>query len=169
MSYPPNIDAVHYIAEHILPAFPEATLLISGATPHGSLKKLVHQHKQIDMTGWVDDIRDSYLNGKIFLAPMTIGTGMQNKILEAMALKTPCVTTDLANNAISAVDDKHILVGNTPAELIAKLKELLESEEKRATIANAAQEFVQERYSWERTTNDLVSLMRQKGRKTAKN
>jgi sugar transferase (PEP-CTERM/EpsH1 system associated) len=166
MSYPPNIDAVHYIAEHILPSFPTSTLLISGATPHASLKKLASSHKQIEMTGWVDDIRDSYLDGKIFLAPMTIGTGMQNKLMEAMALQTPCITTDLANNAIGAINNKHILVGNTPEEIISKIHELLESDEKRQVIASAAQHFVQERYSWERTTNDLVSLMRQKGTKS---
>ncbi|GAB5418558.1 MAG: glycosyltransferase [Crocinitomicaceae bacterium] len=163
MSYPPNIDAVHYISEHILPAFPSSKLLISGATPHASLKKLANNHSQIDMTGWVDDIRDSYIDGKIFLAPMTIGTGMQNKLLEAMALRTPCVTTDLANNAIGAKDGEHILVGNTPSELIAKIQELLDSEEKRKAIALAAQSFVQKRYSWETTTNELISLMRQKG------
>ncbi len=166
MSYPPNIDAVHYIAEHILPAFPSSKLLISGATPHVSLKKLANNHPQIDMTGWVDDIRDSYLDGKIFLAPMTIGTGMQNKLLEAMALQTPCVTTDLANNAIGAKDGEHILVGNTPNELIAKIQELLDSEEKRKAIAMAAQSFVQNQYSWETTTNELISLMRQKALKS---
>lgn len=163
MSYPPNIDAVNYIAKHILPEFPESTLLVSGATPHPSLKKMVNGHPQVEMTGWVDDIRDSYLDGKIFLAPMTIGTGMQNKLLEAMALKTPCITTDLANNAIGASNNEHILVGNNPEELIANIRILLESQDKRDQIANAAQTFVQEKYSWERTTNDLVALMRQKG------
>lgn len=162
MSYPPNIDAVHYIAKYILPEFPNSKLLVSGATPHASLKKLVSSNAQIEMTGWVDDIRHSYLDGKIFLAPMTIGTGMQNKLLEAMALKTPCVTTDLANNAIGAVQDKHILVGNTPDEINTKIRLLLESDEKRREIATAAQAFVKEQYSWEHTTNELVKLMRQK-------
>lgn len=161
MSYPPNIDAVKYIAAHILPHFPDSSLLISGATPHPTVKKLVNGNAQITMTGWVDDIRDSYLDGKIFLAPMTIGTGMQNKLLEAMALKTPCITTDLANNPIGATDDKHILVGNNPEEIIAKISELLNSPEKRTQIASNAQQFVQEKYSWEHTTNELVSLMRQ--------
>jgi len=161
MSYPPNIDAVKYIATHILPDFPDCTLLISGATPHPTVKKLVSGNSQITMTGWVDDIRDSYLDGKIFLAPMTIGTGMQNKLLEAMALKTPCITTDLANNPIGATNNEHILVGNNPEEIKSKIRELLNSPEKRAQIASNAQQFVQEKYSWEHTTHDLVSLMRQ--------
>ena len=166
MSYPPNIDAVNYIANHILPEFPDSSLLVSGATPHPSLKKMVSANPQIEMTGWVDDIRNSYLDGKIFLAPMTIGTGMQNKLLEAMALKTPCVTTDLANNAIGASNNKHILVGNSPEEIIANIRILLDSDEKRIEIAAAAQAFVQEKYSWEHTTQELVELMRQKGSET---
>lgn len=169
MSYPPNIDAVNYIADQILPKFPESTLLVSGATPHASLKKMVNGNPQIEMTGWVDDIRDSYLDGKIFLAPMTIGTGMQNKLLEAMALKTPCVTTDLANNAIGASNNKHILVGNSPEEIISNIRILLESEEKRQEIAIAAQSFVQDKYSWEHTTDELIKLMRQKASETIAN
>jgi glycosyltransferase involved in cell wall biosynthesis len=100
---------------------------------------------------------------------MTIGTGMQNKLLEAMALKTPCVTTDLANNAIDAAHDKHILVGNNPEEIIASIRILLESEEKRQEIALAARSFVQEKYSWEHTTNELIKLMRQKEAETGTN
>lgn len=161
MSYPPNIDAVNYIAEHILPAFPDAKLLVSGATPHASLLKLASTNAQIEITGWVDDIRTAYLDGKIFLAPMTIGTGMQNKLLEAMALQTPCVTTDLANAPIGATNEKEILVANAPEAIIAHLQTMLQSETKRREIAAAAQEFVRTKYSWEQTTQQLVQLMEQ--------
>lgn len=161
MSYPPNVDAVKSIAQHILPAFPESKLLVSGATPHASLTKLAASNPQIDITGWVDDIRTAYLDGKVFLAPMSIGTGMQNKLLEAMALRTPCVTTDLANTPIGATNEKEILVGNTPEAIIEHLKTMLHSETKRREIAAAAQEFVRTKYSWEQTTQQLVQLMEQ--------
>lgn len=167
MSYPPNIDAVFYMAKHVLPEFPASTLLVSGATPHASLKKLAGSNSQIELTGWLDDIRSSYLKGKIFIAPMTIGTGMQNKLLEAMALKTPCITTDLANNAIGAIDGKHLLVGNTPTEINSKIRQLLDAPNERKAMAEAAHTFVKEQYSWEETTQELIHLMRQKGTKTA--
>lgn len=165
MSYPPNIDAVHYMAENVLPSFPDSKLLISGATPHQSLQKLARSNNQIVLTGWVEDIRTSYLSGKIFVAPMTIGTGMQNKLLEAMALKTPCITTDLANNAIGTEHGTHVLVGNNPEEIIEKIRQLLDSPTKRNEIAEAAQSFVKARYSWEHTTSQLVELMQQKALK----
>jgi glycosyltransferase involved in cell wall biosynthesis len=165
MAYPPNIDAVKYIAKHILPAFPERRLLISGATPHHSVERLVKSNSQIEMTGWVEDIRTSYLNGKLFLAPMTIGTGMQNKLLEAMALKTPCITTDLANNAIGTEHETHILVGNTPDEIIKQIKMVLNAPAKRVALAESAQHFVREHYSWQKTTELLMDIMAQKPRK----
>lgn len=167
MSYPPNIEAVQYIAKHILPEFPDARLLVSGATPHPSLVKLSQSNAQIELTGWVDDIRSSYLNGKIFLAPMTIGTGMQNKLLEAMALRTPCITTTLASKPIGAKDGEQVLVGDTPEAIIGHIKTLLNDREKSHAMALAAQQFVQNQYSWEHTTAELVDRMRQNPRKTA--
>ena len=90
---------------------------------------------------------------------MNIGTGMQNKLLEAMALKTPCITTDLANNAIGTKHDEHILVGNSPEELIKHINELLDSPERRREIALNAQQFVQSKYTWSETTKQLISLI----------
>lgn len=161
MSYPPNVEAVQYISTRILPEFPDSRLLVSGATPHPSLVKLANNHTQIHLTGWVDDIRSAYLNGKIFLAPMTIGTGMQNKLLEAMALRTPCITTHLANNPIGAQHGNQILVGNTPEEICECIRDLLGSAEKRTELALNAQQFVRAKYSWNETTAKLIELIRQ--------
>jgi len=160
MSYPPNIDAVHYIAEKILPSFPEANLLISGASPSASLQQLAETNKQITLTGWVDDIRTSYARGKIFLAPMTIGTGMQNKLLEAMAMKIPCVTTPLANNAIQATHNQEVMVGATPEELIKCIEQLLQDPAKCNSLAESASKYVQNSYSWSKSAEQLVDLFR---------
>ena len=104
MSYPPNINAVVYIAEQIMPIIikqiPNVKFLIAGATPTNDVKNL--QSDNIHVTGWLDDIRDAYNESKVFLAPLQIGTGLQNKLLEAMAMKIPCITSSLANNAIGA-------------------------------------------------------------------
>ncbi|MBL4862978.1 MAG: glycosyltransferase [Crocinitomicaceae bacterium] len=161
MSYPPNVDAVHYIVDSILPELDNATLLISGATPHPSILKLAESNPNISITGWVDDIRTSYANGKIFLAPMMIGTGMQNKLLEAMALKTPCITTSLANNAISAVHEKEIMVGNTKEEIIKIAKLLLHDDKLRSHIAEAGHSLIKDNFSWEKSTSTLIKLIQQ--------
>jgi len=159
MSYPPNVDAVHYIAEKILPSFPEATLLVSGLSPHKSLVSLAKKDPRITVTGWVKDIRTSYSKGKIFLAPMFIGTGMQNKLLEAMAMKIPCVTTPLANNAIHARNGLEIMVGKNDKEIISCIKKLREDPQFSNDLSIAASSFVKNNYSWQETVSILKEII----------
>lgn len=159
LSYPPNIKAVEFLANEILPNLQNCSLLISGATPSKQVKKLASQSSQITLTGWVDDIRESYLNAKIFVAPMFIGTGMQNKILEAMALGTPSITTTLANNAIDGEHQNSIIVADTSLAMIEEINSLLKDQAARKEIANNAKSFVKKHYQWESATNILVKLI----------
>lgn len=156
MSYPPNVEAVKYIHENILSRNENLTLLVSGSNPHHSIKKLAEINPQITLTGWVDDIRTSYKKGKIFLAPMTIGTGMQNKLLEAMALRVPCVTTPLANNAIQAEHGVEILVSDNPDEIYNYVLQLIDDQDLRKSLAQKGKQFIQEKYTWEKTTAILI-------------
>lgn len=159
MSYAPNVDAAKYIHSNLLSKLPSLRLLIAGATPHPSIVKIAQHSSQITLAGWVDDIREAYTNGAIFIAPMMIGTGMQNKLLEAMALGIPCVTTDLANNAIKAKHNESIIVANTANEMINAIQELLSNPEKCASIGKLGKEFVANNYSWEMSTKKLVEVV----------
>lgn len=161
MSYPPNIEAVEFICEHILPQFPEKKLLISGSSPHARVKKL-DLLPQVDLTGWVNDIRESYAKGKIFLAPMMIGTGMQNKLLEAMAMGIPCITTPLANNAIAARHETEIMVAENVNEFIKAIKKLTDNRDLYNNLAQNAQKYVLEKYTWDKVTAPLIELIQKK-------
>ena len=163
MSYAPNVEAVHLIAKEILPRIPNSTLLISGSSPNSSIKKIAEQNKNIKITGWVDDIRTSYVMGEIFLAPMTIGTGMQNKLLEAMAIGTPCVTTPLANNAINAKNREEIMVGATTEELISHIEELKSDHALYSKISTNASELVRTKFSWEKSIVRLIEIIKKIG------
>ena len=160
LSYAPNVEAVHYISNEILPKLPGINCLISGATPSNPLIKLTQQNTQIELQGWIDDIREAYLRGRIFIAPMQIGTGMQNKLLEAMALGIPCITTTLANNAIQAKINDEILVADSPEEFASCVLELIENQMLYNKLAFNAKEFVKNNYSWEDSTLKLSKIIR---------
>lgn len=163
MSYPPNIDCVHFIAEKVLPLVlkknPHARFLISGTHPVNSVLALAN--KNIEVSGWMDDIRKAYSSSKIFVAPMQIGTGLQNKLLEAMAMEIPCVTTELANNALGAIPNEQILIANTPEEISRQIERLLTEPDLAAKISSNGRRFVTENYNWKSATEKLEKLMNQ--------
>ena len=121
---------------------------------------MIQQNSQIELQGWIDDIRQAYSRGRIFIAPMLIGTGMQNKLLEAMALGIPCITTSLANNAIRAKENEEILVADSPEEFVRCVLELIENETLYKKLALNARDFVKKNYSWEDSTLKLSKIIR---------
>jgi sugar transferase (PEP-CTERM/EpsH1 system associated) len=163
MNYPPNIDSVLYLAQHVLPLVrlerPGTSLLISGVDPSPGVRDLARQDPLITVSGWVKDIRDSYASAALFVAPMQIGTGLQNKLLEAMAMRIPCVTSPLANNAVGAVPGESILVGGTPEEYAAHILHLLNDRAERERIAESGRRFIQRRFDWDRAAGELDALM----------
>jgi glycosyltransferase involved in cell wall biosynthesis len=108
----------------------------------------------------MDDIRDAYAASKIFIAPMRIGTGLQNKLLEAMSMKLPSITTPLANDALKAKDGEEILIGETSKELAKKIILLLNNNNNDyERIANNGYRFVKSNYSWEEATEKLNQII----------
>jgi polysaccharide biosynthesis protein PslH len=162
MGYPPNIDAARFIAEDIFPLvlkqFPAAKLLLAGATPHARVQAL--QSKNITVSGWMADIRDSYASSRIFIAPMRIGTGLQNKLLEAMAMEMPCITSDLANQALGAEQNVEILIGSNAGEYAALIIKLLRGQTYADTLAQNGHAFVKKVFSWENSVVELEKLFK---------
>lgn len=161
MSYAPNINAVEYLANDILPLvwkrLPEVKMYIAGATPDPRVRKVACN--RIIISGWLDDMRDAYAQSKIFIAPMRIGTGLQNKLLEAMSMKLPCITTSLANNSLGAENGKEILVGNKEQELAEHIITLLTNKDKANEIAQNGYDFVRHVYDWGEATKIMENEM----------
>ncbi len=162
MGYPPNIDAARFIAEEIFPLvlkqFPAAKLLLAGATPHARVQAL--QSDNITVSGWMADIRDSYASSRIFIAPMRIGTGLQNKLLEAMAMEMPCITSDLANQALGAEQNVEILIGSNAGEYAEHIIKLLNDQKYADTLAQNGHSFVKKVFSWENSVDELEKLFK---------
>jgi sugar transferase (PEP-CTERM/EpsH1 system associated) len=161
MGYPPNVNAACFLVNEILPRvrkiFPHVSLVLAGASPNAQVLEL--RGEKIDVTGWTEDIRDYYAAAKIFIAPMKIGTGLQNKLLEAMAMKIPCITSALANNALSAKNGEEIMVGQTAQEFADLVIDLLTHPVKAAEIAQKGYTFVYANFNWESATAKLDELI----------
>lgn len=157
MSYPPNIESVHYLVERIMPLVwekrPGTKVLISGASPDRSVLALASD--RVIVSGWVDDIRSSFAASKMLVAPMNLSIGLQNKLLEAMAMNIPCITSTLANNALKAENGKEILVADQPEKYAAAILELLSDPQQAAHLADSAFQFVARNYNWSKTTELL--------------
>lgn len=164
LNYSPNIDCVTYIVQTILPLLlkknPTIKLAISGANPAKKVEELCQKFpNNIVLLGFVHDVAATYKSAKIFLAPLQIGTGLQNKILEAMALKVPVVTSELCNNAIKGTQGIHLLTAKQPDSYVEAIARLLNDQELSNSLQQNAHEFVKSSFSWEKSTNDLLALM----------
>lgn len=165
MSYPPNILAAEFLVRQILPECRKAgidpTLLLAGANPAPRVKSLASE--KVTISGWIDDIRQSYASSRLFMAPMQIGTGLQNKLLEAMAMRTPCICSPLANGSLKAEPGVEILIGQTPAEYASHIGMLLNNKELADKLATSGQQYVQRHFNWTASVKRLEQVFDQTG------
>ncbi len=163
MQYAPNIDAARYLVNDIMPLVwekrPEARLVLAGATPTSAVRRLAGPH--VEVTGSVPDIRPYYAHSRLFIAPMRLGSGLQNKLLEAMAMGVPCVTTPIANEALGATSGTHILVGSSAQELASHILSLLADPAQAQSLSSAALDFVHQNYSWPAAVQPLEDIFSQ--------
>lgn len=161
MAYPPNVDSVVYLVNKIMPLVwkqqPTINLVIVGAKPTAKVLNL--KSDKVTVTGWVEDISEYYSQSKIFVAPMQIGTGLQNKLLEAMAMKLPCVTSQLANNALGATHNESIMIGSNEEGYAQHIINLINDNQLSEHISQKGYQFVKENYTWEGSTSILEKLI----------
>ena len=162
MSYAPNVNAVEYLANEILPivwkTLPDVKMYIAGATPDPRVKKCANE--KIIVSGWLDDIRTAYAESRVFIAPMRIGTGLQNKLLEAMSMRLPTITSPLANASLGAKPNEEILVGSNAQEMAQHIITLLTDKEQADRLAQAGFDFTNRVYDWGKATEVMEEAMR---------
>jgi len=161
MAYPPNINGARYLVEKIMPMVwrqrPYARVAIVGASPTARVRALASD--RVKVSGWVDDIREYYAGSRIFVAPMQIGTGLQNKVLEAMAMGLPCVSSPLANQAIGATQGHEILIGRKEEEYAQLIVSLLQDTGLHQKVRENALLFVKKQFSWADTSRTLGGII----------
>lgn len=162
MDYQPNIDGVLWFYEQIYPlirkAMPKVHFFIVGSRPTEEVTKL-HGKDGITVTGFVDDIRPYYAAADLSVVPLRLARGVQNKVLEALAMVNAVVTTSKALEGIEAQPGRELIVANNPEIFAQQILELLAQPKKRNQLGLSGRQFVNQHHSWDDNMSRLEKLI----------
>lgn len=162
MNYLPNVDAVIYFVQSILPQLlakhPLIQFNIFGRSPTQSVINLAKKNRSVVVHGFAEDIMEEIEKNAVFVAPMRLGRGIKNKVLEAMAAGIPVVGTSSAFCGLSVIPGQDVLVADTPHSFVEKICVVLGDDKLRETLAQNGQRYVTEHHSWERIADQYLSL-----------
>lgn len=162
MDYPPNIAAVDMFARQVMPhvraTFPHARFNIVGRAPTLAVKALEGLHGT-RVTGAVIDVRPWLAGADLVVAPLTIARGVQNKVLEAMAMARPVLATPQAATGIAARDGQDLVVADGAEALARTALSLLHDKVRAATIGHSARAFVVRSCGWQGVLAPLAALL----------
>ena len=160
MDYWANVDAVKWFSDEILPNillnFPLVKFYIVGSKPTKIVKALAN--KSVVVTDSVEDIRPYITHARLAIAPLRIARGIQNKVLEAMAMGKYVVATSAAMEGISYDKSLDVFIGDNIHEVAKLLNKLLQKKTDEL-VSNVNRNFVIDRYSWNKNANKLVDLL----------
>src|SRR5262249_10880909 len=163
MSYWANEDAVQWFATTAFPRVreqePQAEFWIVGAGPSAGVKRL-ERLPGVRVTGEVPDVRPYICHAATVVVPMRIGRGVQNKVLEAMAMAKSVVASEMARSGLdAAASDGRLHAGATPTEFVGHLVRLLRDTHHAAEMGKRAREWVIAEYGWDRNLRRLDEIV----------
>ena len=161
--WPPTADGLRHLVHEIYPKIrqeiPDVRLSIVGRNPPDSVNATA-KGNGIDVLGRVEDVRPEILRSSVFVVPTRIGSGIRLKILEAMAMKRPVVSTSIGCEGIDAVPEVDILVADDPEMFALSVVQLLRDQARAADIADSAEALIHRRYAWSILTTQFDRLYR---------
>ncbi len=164
MDYAPNHAAAMHLVERILPKLkpriPNLEVLIVGRDPRQELVQKSKQIPEVTLTGFVDDMRAYLERAAVFAAPLLYASGIQNKILESMAMEVPVVTTSIGAEGlqIDGSGRAPLLQADDDDEFADCIVKLLANEQKRSRLALESRRFVETHFDWTRSSLKLEKL-----------
>lgn len=151
MSYAPNVAAAVMLAREILPRvrarIPHAHLQIVGRRPNAKVQAL-DRLEGVEVLGEVPAIEPFLSSATVYVCPMVSGTGIKNKLLEALANGLPCVVTPLALQGLAVRPGREVLVGEDAGELAERVSDLLSRPDRREALGLAGTAHVRDHHSW---------------------
>jgi glycosyltransferase involved in cell wall biosynthesis len=161
MDYQPNIDAVNWLVEQVLPLVPRLKIRVIGGSPHPRIKALEKKHKgTVVIEGFMKDPYIEMFNATAVVAPMQTGGGIQNKILEAMAIGAVVVTTTLGSKAIiGAVNEEHLIIRDRPEEFASAIMLLHTHPHTYSQMGIRAKKLIKESFTWDLYAKKLFAVL----------
>ncbi len=157
MDYPPNVDAVSWFARKVMPRLPVGRLVIAGRNPAPPVQALASH--RIHVTGAVDDMRSWLAAASVVVAPLRIARGIQNKVLEAMAMARPVVASPEAFEGIEAHAGRDLIVAAGAGPMAEAVRQLLDHREDAEALGARARRCVERRYDWAHRLRDLEDIV----------
>jgi polysaccharide biosynthesis protein PslH len=162
MSYRPNVDAVGHLVADVLPRVrqevPGVGLYIVGMDPTPAVRKLADGDRVV-VTGRVEDVRPYFEDAAVAVVPLRVARGLQNKVLEAMAMRVPVVASEAAYQGITAVPGRDLMVAADAEAFARAVVRLLREPETRERYAAAGRACVEENHNWDRLLPRLEELV----------
>ncbi|GKT11011.1 TIGR03087 family PEP-CTERM/XrtA system glycosyltransferase [Desulforhabdus sp. TSK] len=163
MDYWPNVEGVEWFSHNVLPRiqtiFPKVTFYVVGRNPAASLRKLAGKNPGVKVTGYVKDVRDYLAPADLCVAPLRIARGIQNKVLEAMAMAKAVVCTPEALEGIDAHPGEHVIEAGDAPSFADAVVDLLGNKARAAELGRQARLFVEEHFSWPRNLSLLDDML----------
>jgi glycosyltransferase involved in cell wall biosynthesis len=163
MDYLPNVEGITWFSDNVFPLiqnrFPDVILYIVGNRPSTDVKSLANR-KGIVVTGFVEDVRDYLSLADVCIAPLRIARGVQNKVLEAMAMGKATVCTPEALNGTRATPGRDIAIASDENSFSEKIIEFLSDPDKANQLGSNARRFVEKNASWESQLEILDDILR---------
>ena len=163
LDFPPNWTAVEYFFEKVfLPFLADQNIdwhIVGRGASEALLRKV--RHRNVHFHGFVEDLFQFAASKSLMINPMVEGSGLKNKVLEAMAIHLPVVSTHMGIEAINGCDGQHYLVADSPQKIAERIQSLFGDAELRERLTTNGRALVESQYTWSVVGGQLNDLLRE--------
>ena len=160
----PNLDAMRFFCAEILPLIAEeiadVTLTVVGKNPSQGIDPAIASNPRVRLTGLVEDVRSVIDSASVYVVPLRVGGGTRLKILDALAMGKPLVSTAVGCEGLSVTHGRHLLIADKPRDFAAEVVRLLRDAALAAQLAHEGRALVKKKYEWRVIASELLNVYR---------